>query len=129
MVDSISFPYQSAKFPELSAHGAYSPDHVYSADDIRSVVAYAKNRGIRVIPEFDTPGHVRTGYDALNPPILTTCYDSGGKPIKGDGATGPLNPTLNATYDFLKELYGGKRARSRWNPESTRYLTQLPVVA
>lgn len=27
----------------------------------------------------------------------------------GDGATGPLNPTLNATYDFLNELYGELR--------------------
>jgi hexosaminidase len=41
----------------------------------------------------------------LNPPILTTCYDSTGKPIVGDGATGPLDPTLDATYTFLDSLY------------------------
>ena len=76
IVDSISFPYESAKFPEMSISGAYSPDHVYTQDDIKTVVEYALNRGIRVIPEFDTPGHVRAGYDALKPPILTTCYDS-----------------------------------------------------
>ena len=28
-----------------------------------------------------------------------------GKPLSGDGATGPLNPTLNATYDFLTVFY------------------------
>lgn len=105
IVDSISFPYQSTKFPEMSRAGAYSPDHIYTVTDIKTVVAYAKNRGIRVIPEFDTPGHVRAGYDALSPPILTTCYDSSGNPITGDGATGPLNPTLDATYSFLKQLY------------------------
>ena len=60
--------------------------------------------GIRVIPEFDTPGHVREGYNSLVPPILTTCYDDG-KPIIGDGATGPLDVTLDATYDFLTALY------------------------
>jgi hexosaminidase len=50
IVDSISFPYQSTMFPEMSRQGAYSPDHVYTADDIKEVVEYAKNRGIRVIP-------------------------------------------------------------------------------
>ena len=59
-----------------------------------------------MIPEFDTPGHVRTGYTALKPPILTTCYDKSGQPIAGIGGTGPLDPTINATYDFLATLYG-----------------------
>ncbi len=105
IVDSISFPYQSTKFPEMSRQGAYSPDHVYTPEDIRTVVAYAKNRGIRVVPEFDTPGHVQQGYAALDPPILTTCYDpTTGKPIEGDGATGPLDVTLDATYAFLTDL-------------------------
>jgi len=74
IVDSISYPYQSTLFPEMSRQGAYSPSHVYTADDFKIVVEYAQQRGIRVIPEFDTPGHVREGYTALKPQILTTCY-------------------------------------------------------
>ena len=105
IVDSISFPYQSTTFPELSRAGAYSPSHVYTTDDIKTIVEYARNRGIRVIPEFDTPGHVREGYTALQPPILTTCYGSDGKPLSGIAGTGPLNPTLNETYDFLTKFY------------------------
>jgi hexosaminidase len=101
IVDSISFPYESEAFPEMAAQGAYSPSHTYSRTSIKQVIEYAKNRGIRVIPEFDTPGHVQQGYQALDPPVLTPCY-SGGKP---DGTTGPLNPTTNATYDFLKKFY------------------------
>ena len=106
IVDSISFPYQSTVFPQMSTAGAYSPDHVYTADDIKGVVGYALHRGIRVIPEFDTPGHVREGYLALDPPILTTCYGSDGKPLTGVAATGPLDVTLDATYTFLETLYG-----------------------
>ena len=64
-----------------------------------------------MIPEFDTPGHVRAGYLALEPPILTTCFDPAtGKPLEGLGATGPLDPTRNATYAFLATLYAELQA-------------------
>ena len=46
----------------MSATGAYSPNHVYTHDDVRNIVQYAMERGIRVIPEWDTPGHVDMGW-------------------------------------------------------------------
>ncbi|KAF9992574.1 hypothetical protein BGZ65_012072, partial [Modicella reniformis] len=57
MLDSTSFPYVSKKYPELAAKGAYSPRHVYTAMDIKKIVQYAKERGVRVIPEMEAPGH------------------------------------------------------------------------
>ena len=39
-----------------SLYGAWSPKHIYTADQIAHVIDYAIDRGIRVLPEFDTPG-------------------------------------------------------------------------
>ena len=51
-----SFPYQSTLLPGLAREGAFSPAAVYTPEDIAQVVSYARERGIRVIPELDTPG-------------------------------------------------------------------------
>ena len=57
LTDSESFPYTSAKYPNMSLLGAYTPAHTYSIDDMKKVIDYARLRGIRTVPEFDTPGH------------------------------------------------------------------------
>ncbi|XP_055682109.1 beta-hexosaminidase subunit beta-like [Lutzomyia longipalpis] len=99
IVDDHSFPYESTKFPELSAQGAYHPTLVYTQNDVAAIIEYARLRGIRVLPEFDTPGHTRS-WGVSHPELLTTCYPP------YIGKLGPIDPTKPAVYDFLRELFG-----------------------
>lgn len=57
IVDDQAFPYQSRTFPEMTDAGAYDSAHVYSQDDIAEIIEFARERGIRVMVEFDTPGN------------------------------------------------------------------------
>jgi hexosaminidase len=57
IVDSQTFPFESKKFPDLAKYGALAPSLVYSQTAIAEIVEYALDRGVRIIPEFDLPGH------------------------------------------------------------------------
>ena len=89
ILDSTSFPIKSEKFPQLSK-GAYSPSAVYTLDDLRSLVKYAKSRAVRVVPEFEMPGH--GSFSAGMPELsLTSCSDT-------------LDVTNTSTYTFLADF-------------------------
>ncbi|KAK7084872.1 hypothetical protein SK128_002486 [Halocaridina rubra] len=100
VVDDQSFPYVSERFPQLSELGSFTPIHQYSAQNISDIVEFARLRGIRVLPEFDTPGHTRS-WGPGQPELLTSCYKDG----KPDGTYGPIDPTLDGNYDFLTSLF------------------------
>ncbi|KAG5323132.1 HEXB hexosaminidase, partial [Acromyrmex heyeri] len=101
IVDDNSFPYQSTRYPDLSAKGAYHHLMIYTPNDVQKVVNYARLRGIRVMSEFDTPGHTRS-WGVAYPELLTTCYDSTGKP---NGILGPMDPTNPKVYEFVQNLF------------------------
>lgn len=58
--DSQSWPLYFKSHPELSKNAAYSSKEVYTPSDVKKILAYAEERGIRVILELDMPAHTAT---------------------------------------------------------------------
>ena len=59
ITDDQGFRLESQVFPKLHTLG--SSGGYYTRQEIRDVIAYARDRGIRVFPEIDMPGHSGTG--------------------------------------------------------------------
>lgn len=101
IVDDQAFPYDSIKYPNMSKLGAYDENHIYSQADIRDIIEFARLRGIRVVPEFDSPGHTQSWGDSISN-LLTKCYKNG----SFDGSYGPVNPAEESSYNFLESFFG-----------------------
>jgi hypothetical protein len=60
VVDWQSWPLQSVAYPNLWS-ASWSKSERYTLNDVVAVIAYANERGIRVVPEFDTVGALPHG--------------------------------------------------------------------
>ena len=56
MVDTQSFPFEVKSHPKLW-NAAHMPSQRYTQADVAAVVEHARLRGVRIIVEFDMPGH------------------------------------------------------------------------
>merc|ERR1712226_1739172 len=81
--------------------GAYNPfTHIFTYSDVVDILEYSRLRGIRVVPEFDTPGHTLSWGNGY-PYLLSECIDSNGQKSN----TGPLEPRSQTTFDFVQTLF------------------------
>jgi hexosaminidase len=100
--DDQGFRVESKVFPRLT--GAGSDGMFYTQEEIRDFIAYAHDRGVRVMPEFDIPGHSRSWF--LGYPELSS--GTGPYTLEG-GGPGPyidpiMDPTRESTYKFLEKF-------------------------
>ena len=98
--DDQGFRAESKKFPKLTGMG--SDNMFYTQAEIREFIAYAHDRGIRVMPEFDIPGHSRSWF--LGYPELSA--GSGPYTLEGGGIDPIMDPTRESTYKFLETFIG-----------------------
>ena len=66
ITDTHSFPLHLENLPELAKYGAYSASKTYYKNEVQDLIQYAKIRGVRIIPEFDAPAHVGSGWQQFN---------------------------------------------------------------
>jgi hexosaminidase len=93
---------ESKLYPRLQQSG--SDGLYYTQEEMKEIVRYAADRGIRVMPEFDIPGHtaaILTAYPSLS---------SGKGPFELQRTWGVfdpvLDPTNEAVYVFLDRFLG-----------------------
>jgi hexosaminidase len=96
------FRMESRAFPKLTGLG--SDGLFYTQEQAREIVAYARDRGIRVVPEFDIPGHTSAWF--VGYPDLASA--PGPFHIEREfGVFDPvMDPTREGTYKFLDTFIG-----------------------
>lgn len=97
---------------EAATYGGF-----YTQDDVREVVAFAKERGVTIVPEIDVPGHCMAAIAAY--PELCCTKDTSIRVNPGSkfsdwfgngmfrmNIDNSLNPSDEKVYQFLDKVFG-----------------------
>lgn len=100
LTEDQGFRIESMHFPKLTANG--SDGLFYTQDEARELVRYAHDRGIRVVPEFEMPGH-STAWLVAYPELASGSVPTG---IRREFGVSDfvLDPTQEATYQFIEQF-------------------------
>jgi hexosaminidase len=101
--DDEGFRVESKRCPKLT--GLASDGLFYTQAQIRELIAYARDRGVRVVPEFDVPGHAVSWLVAY-PQLASGPAPHGLVRSQRDDLRPPLDPTNEATYKLLDRVFG-----------------------
>src|SRR5882724_3026947 len=99
LTEDQGFRVESKRFPKLHTLG--SDGLFYTQDQVREIIAYARDRGIRVMPEFDMPGHA-TSWLVGHPEL-----GSAPGPYKIERGAGIFEPALDPTREELYQFLEG----------------------
>jgi hexosaminidase len=102
LTEDQGFRVESKKFPKL--HQLGSDGNYYTQEQVKEIIAYARERGIRVVPEFDIPGH-STSWLVGHPELGSAPgpYTIERRPGIFEPA---LDPTREEVYKFLETFLG-----------------------
>lgn len=99
LTDDQGFRIESKKYPKLQRMG--SDGQFYTQEQVKEVVAYAAERGIRVVPEFDIPGHSTAWF------VGYPEYASAPGPYQIERRFGIFDPTFNPADERVYKFFDG----------------------
>ncbi|HLY99690.1 MAG TPA: family 20 glycosylhydrolase [Candidatus Angelobacter sp.] len=100
--DDQGFRVESKKFPkfqQLASDGKF-----YTQAEVHELIEYAQDRGIRVVPEFDMPGHTTSWFAAY--PELASAPGPHSIERKWGVFDAAMDPSSETTYRFLDTFIG-----------------------
>lgn len=100
LTDDQGWRFESQRFPRLQQIGGV--DGFYSQEQLRQLVNYAAERGIRVVPEIDLPGHT-TALGAAYPEFMSQPGPNQPE-IHWGVHPAVVDPTNEQLYPFLEQL-------------------------
>jgi hexosaminidase len=77
----------------------------YTQDQMLELIVYARDRGVRIVPEFDVPGHAVSWLVAY-PQLSSGPAPQGLVRSEQDHLRPPLDPTNEETYKLLDRVFG-----------------------
>lgn len=102
LTEDQGFRIESRLYPRLTGLG--SDGKFYTQEDARELVRYARDRGIRVVPEFEMPGHSAAWLVAY--PELNSGTEPDGIRREFGISDIAIDPTRDETYTFLSRFLG-----------------------
>ncbi len=99
LTENQGFRVESRKYPKLHLLG--SDGLYYTQAEVRDIIEYARMRGIRVVPEFDMPGHTTAWF--VGYPELASAPG----PYQIERQWGIFDPAMDPTRDELYKFLDG----------------------
>jgi hexosaminidase len=99
LTEDQGFRIESKKYPRLHQMG--SDGFYYTQEQMREIIEYARMRGIRVVPEFDMPGHATSWL------VGHTELASQPGPYQIERKWGIFDPALDPTNEAVYRLLDG----------------------
>ena len=99
----VTFPLED--YPKLKTIGKNGEREYYTKQELQTLVAYAKERGVTIIPEIDLPGH-STPFWKLYPEVFGSINAGSNQPENLYVVNMVNEKTYTAINEIIKELAG-----------------------